>query len=187
MKRPVVNRLCSAVLLALLVMAGRGAVQAAPDAESYVSRIADRVVTAAHREPVAEFRTIFQEHADIAAISKVAAGRYGRVMSPVERDQVKRFVSASIGQAFASYSGWLRGERVEVTGSRDKGNSTVVVFSKLVGGSVDEIKWKLARSDDGFQVLDVNIGGLWLSMQMRSMLSARLKRARGDVTAALSD
>ena len=79
------------------------------------------------------------------------------------------------------------GERVEVTGSRSSGNEKIVVFTRLIGGSVDDIKWKLVRDGDGFRVLDVNIGGLWLSMQLRAMLAARLKRARGDVTAALAD
>ena len=49
-----------------------------------------------------------------------------------------------------------------MTGSRESGNEKIVVFTRLIGGSVDDIKWKLVRDGDGFRVLDVNIGGLWL-------------------------
>ena len=187
MKGLVLSRVYLAVLLAFMTFAGAGAEKPTSDAEAYVSGIADEMLMAVHADAVSTFQTLFREHADIAAISKIAAGRYARVMSPSERDQVKRYVANTIGQAFANYAGWLRGERVEVTGSRESGNEKIVVFTRLIGGSVDDIKWKLVRDGDGFRVLDVNIGGLWLSMQLRAMLSARLKQARGDVTAALAD
>lgn len=187
MKGLVLSRVYLAVLLAFVGIAGAGAEKRTTNAEAYVSAIADDMLQAVHADSVTTFQRLFREHADIAAISKVAAGRYGRVMSSSEKKQVKRYVANTIGQAFANYAGWLRGERVEIMGSRDKGAKKVVVLTRLIGGTVDDIKWKLVRDGRGFKVLDVNIGGLWLSMQLRAMLAAKLKRARGDVTAALAD
>jgi len=187
MKGLVLSRVYLAVLLAILTIVGADAGKRTTSAEAYVGTIADDMRMAVHTDSVTTFQRLFREHADIAKISKVAAGRYGRVMSLSERKQVKRYVANTIGQAFANYAGWLRGERVEITGSREKGGNKIIVFTRLIGGTVDDIKWKLVRDGDGFKVLDVNIGGLWLSMQLRAMLAAKLKRARGDVTAALAD
>ena len=187
MKGHVLSRVYLALLLAFVTIAGADAEKRTTDAEAYVSAIADDMLMAVHADSVTTFQKLFHEHADIAAISKIAAGRYGRVMSSSERKQVTRYVANTIGRAFGNYAGWLRGERVEIAGSRETGGKKIIVFTRLIGGTVDDIKWKLVRTADGFKVLDVNIGGLWLSMQLRAMLAAKLKRARGDVTTALAD
>lgn len=186
MIRLVFNRGMAAILVAASIVFGAGQAYASDKAEQFVHQVACKVLQAANAGSQTQFRAILRQYADLPAISKMAAGRHGRGLSQAERAMVQQAVELMIAQGFAKNSSWLRGESVEVTGSSQT-ERTVQVSTRIVGGSVDEVKWKLAKRGAGFQVIDINIAGLWLSSQMRAKLSSKLKNARGDVMAALAN
>ena len=186
MIRLVVSRGLAAIVIAASIVIGAGQALASDKAEHFVHLVAGKVLKAANAGSSGQFRTILRQHADLPAISKIAAGRHGRSMSKAERAMVQQAVELMIAQGFAKNSSWLRGDSIKVTGSSESAR-TVQVTTKIVGGSVDEVKWKLAKRGTGFRVIDINVAGLWLSSQMRAKLSSKLKNARGDVIAALAN
>ena len=186
MIRLVMGRGLSAIFLAASIVIGAGHADASDKAERFVQLVACKVLNAANAGSSAQFRTILRQHADLPAISKMAAGRHGRGMSKAERAMVQQAVELMIAQGFSKNASWLRGDSIEVTGSSES-QRTVQVSTRIVGGSVDEVKWRLAKRGTGFRVIDINVAGLWLSSQVRAKLSSKLKNARGDVIAALAN
>ena len=91
-----------------------------------------------------------------------------------------------ITKAFATYSGRLRGTRVEVTGSTNSGRYGIVVSTKIVGGAGGQIKWRLAKRGGGFRVIDVSVFGVWLSQRLRSVIVTKLKQRNGNFDAAFA-
>ncbi len=186
MIRLVFNRGVAAVLIAVAISFSAVPARAGGQAEQFVQQVALEVVKAANTGSTAQFRSIMRKHADIPAISKMAVGRHGRGLSDAERKKVQQVVEQMIAKGFAKHASWLRGDGIEVTGST-QGARTVQVSTRIVGGSVDELKWKLVKHGSRFRVIDICVGGLWLSSQMRSKLSSKLKGARGDVLTALAN
>lgn len=181
MSRQVFTRLPGAVFLALIVASGADRASATPQAEKFVNEVAGKVLAAANNASTDQFRKVLRKYADVATISRLAAGRHIRKMSADEKRNLVRKVEAIIARGFDSHSKWLRGDSVKVTGSKTRGKRTIQVATRIVGGKVDEVKWKLMKSARGFTVVDINIAGMWLSSQVRAKLSLD---GRNDVLAS---
>lgn len=186
MKRPGLMGIVVAGVIAFVAAAGSQAT-AMPAAERFAGKVAEKVLDAANAESVAAFRRLLRKYGDLPAIARVAAGRHGRGLTAGERKAVEKAVEQIILKGFARYSRWLRGERAEVTQGANRRGRTISVVTRIVGGEVDTIKWKLTRRGRSFRVVDINVAGMWLTMQVRSKLSDKLKHSRGNVIAALGD
>ena len=176
----------AAALICLAMMANVSASQAASSAERFVGRVGTSVLAAANAGSVGQFRSILRRHADLRVIAKFSLGKYARRLPPRQRGEVKKLVESMITKAFATYSGRLRGTRVEVTGSAASGRYGTVVSTKIVGGSGGEIKWRLAKSGSGFRVIDVSVFGVWLSQRLRSVIVTKLKQRGGNFDAVFA-
>ena len=183
MNRQVFTKLLGAVFLALVVVTGAERASATPQAEQFVSKVAGKVLAAANNASTDQFRKVMRKYADVKTISRVAAGRHIRKMSAKEKHNLVRKVEAIIARGFDSHSKWLRGDSIKVTGSKTRGKRTIQVETRIVGGKVEEVTWKLMKSANGYVVVDINIAGIWLSSQVRSKLSLD---GRNDVLAANS-
>lgn len=172
--------------LAVVVAFGSGHSHASGEAERFVGRVAMKVLDAANKGSTAQFRAVLRENADLTALSKVAAGRHSRGLTAAGRTKLVRTVERIIAESFTKYSEFLQGERVEVIGSSQDGRRTVQVTTKIVGGELDKVKWKLVKTARGYSVVDINISGLWLSAQVRSRLSFNRRNARDGVVTALA-
>jgi len=60
----------------------------------------------------------------------------------------------------------------------------VLVDSRIIGGAGGPVVWRLARRGGASRVVDINVGGIWLSLQLRSMVQQRLN-GHGDARARL--
>ena len=187
MTRLVLGRAIAAGLLTLAVVLQAGPAAANEKVETYIKRLAGQIMEAAANPSKAAFRPLVRKHADVPAIAKRAAGRYGRGLSGAERAAMNRAVEEMITQSFVKNAGWLTGKSLEVRAVSDRDNGGVQVTTQILDGVLDEVKWRLVRKAGGFKVSDINVAGIWLSLQMKSVLLAKLKNARGDVMAALSE
>ena len=178
--------LVATALICLAMMANMSASQAASSAERYVGRIGNSVLAAANAGSVGQFRSILRRHADLRVIARFSLGKYARRLPARQRGEVKKLVESMITKAFATYSGRLRGTRVEVTGSVASGRYGTVVSTKIVGGSGGEIKWRLAKSGGSFRVIDVSVFGVWLSQRLRSVIVTKLKQRGGNFDAVFA-
>lgn len=108
---------------------------AASSAERFVERVGKSVLAAAKSGSVACFRAIVPKHADLANFTAFSLGRHARWRSAGERRRYRRVGEKMITDAFRSYSGYLRGTRVEATRSRMRKGRIVLVDSRVEGSA----------------------------------------------------
>lgn len=181
-----VNGLLAVALFCVALVSGAPAARASSAAEQFVRNVGNTVLTAANTGSVTRFRSILRRHADLRAIAKFSLGPYARRLPSNKRGEFQRLVESMITKAFASYSGRLRGSRLQVTGSTKPGRYGIVVSTKIIGGSGGQVKWRIVKRGRSFRVIDVNVFGVWLSLQLRSIIVAKLKRTRGNFDAAFA-
>ena len=51
------------------------------------------------------------------------------------------------------------------------------------GGSTAPVRWSVVKTGSGYRVNDVNVRGIWLSLQMQQQFTSVLKRNKGDFQA----
>ena len=100
-------------------------------------------------------------------------------------DYFKLVVDYTAG-LFVYYIKDFAGARLDVKSSKASGKATIVDSSmKFPGGSSSPIKWRVVKAGSGLRVSDVNVRGVWLSLQMRQQFTTVLKNNRGDFAALL--
>ncbi len=90
---------------------------------------------------------------------------------------------------FVKYAKEFAGNRIEVTGSKARSASDVIVSSKVPfanGKAPLDVQWRLLKSGGGYKIFDVRVLGIWLAIQQRSEFVSVIKRNNGDFGALLT-
>jgi phospholipid transport system substrate-binding protein len=149
-------------------------------AEGYVDKLSNSVLVAANAGEKARFASLMHQHADIRTIGLFSLGPYARKLPANQREQYYRLVENWIAKTFMGYSKGLGGQKFKIISSSARGNKITLVKSKIVGGSNAPVKWRLIKHNDSYQVSDVNVAGIWLSILMKSKFVAKLNKYDGD-------
>lgn len=154
-------------------------------AEQHVTNIANSVIRLAnsgargtnlHRK----FERLLSTHANMGAVAGFSLGRYRRKMPANLRTRYNKLVKAYIAGLFVYYARDFRGRGLTITGSHKSGKSIIINSRINVSGSNKPVKWRVYSSGNRHRVTDVNIRGVWLSIQMRQKFTQILKRNNGD-------
>lgn len=160
-------------------------------AEVHVTKIAGSVIslansgsrgTALHRK----FERLLATHANMGAVAMFSLGRYRRKLPASMRSRYQKLVKAYIAGLFVYYAGDFKGRRLEIRGSRKSGKSLIIDSRIKFGGSSKKVMWRVYSKGNRHRVTDVNMRGVWLSIQMRQKFTGLLKRNKGDFNALLS-
>lgn len=154
--------------------------------ERFVSRLT-RDLMALARQPRGSrgrFKSILQRHSDIRTVALFALGPYRRSLPQARRREYFALVLDYVAGLFAGYAAEFAGVDVEITGSAPDGRF-IIVNSAIVfaGGRRSPIRWRLRRARGGYVVSDINVSGVWLSLQLRSQFTSTLGRHRGSFDA----
>jgi phospholipid transport system substrate-binding protein len=160
--------------------------QAATSAEAYVSKVGARVIAAANSGSVAQFRSVLKQNADISAIALFSLGQYRKNLKSGQRQEYFGLVEKYISNVFAQHSSKLKGQSLEVTGSREVKDSVVVESKLQGGGSSTPVVWRLVKRGGGYRIFDVNIQGIWLATTQKTNFTSVLQKNDGDVDALLA-
>jgi ABC-type transporter MlaC component len=177
-RRKLLGGLGAASLFPVLAVFDRAAASAI-DAERYARRCAEGVIAAANARSVGQFRAILRRHTDISQLAEFALGSYAGQLPSGRRREYHGLFESWIAQTFQTYSQRLRGSGFDVSGSTG-GPNDYQVNGRILGGTGMSITLRVARVGSQYRVRDVNIGGIWLSLQMRSTVTSQLRRSRGD-------
>ncbi|MEM6946584.1 MAG: ABC transporter substrate-binding protein [Pseudomonadota bacterium] len=166
--------------------------------ETYVEENANEVLRTLNdpeldaADRTAAFAQYMDQFTDLDAVSNFVIGRYSRTFSEAELDEYR---SAFRTYALAVYENELdryRGERVEVIGSFDRSPRDTIVNTRIPreGGPPMDVRWRVLKRDDAFQVVDVglNIEGnlIWLAIEQRAQFLALLDRTNGSANALVA-
>jgi phospholipid transport system substrate-binding protein len=159
---------------------------AAGDAKSYVEDIGGDVLKLANGsvrgKPLrTKFVTLLSRHVNLRNIASSALGTFRSKLPPSDKEKFNTLVTTYAAALFVWYIDKFKGGEFIVDTVVQQGNFTVV-RSKIEKSSLSnqQIVWYLSPKGNGFQVVDLSILGVRLSVAMRDAFSKELKRSKGD-------
>lgn len=181
------------VLTISSVAHGEGGDQAA---ETYIQQMSDQAyhilnhkdLDAAGRAEA--FRGLVRTSFDFQRIGMFALAKHRRQAS---REDVVTFLRAFENYAINIYQSRLSeysGERLKVTGSMIRKETVkareVIVAAKISfsdGSPPWDVNWRVYARDGKYQVVDVQVAGIWMALEQRSQFSSIIQREKGSVAA----
>ncbi len=134
----------------------------------------------------ARFRTLLDEHFDMAAIAKFTLGRYWRIATEEQRTEFRQLFEDFIVQSYSTRFAEYHGEGFVVTGSAIDERGTTVVRSKVDMPSSEDIRvdWHLRAADGGFAIVDIVVEGVSMAVTQRSEFASVIQ-SRGGIAGLL--
>ena len=123
---------------------------------------------------------VLHKRADVRAIALFALGTWRKKLpKEMSREYVDSVVNYT-ANAFISYVSRFAGAEVVIEGTSSKaGFTTVDAKLTYASGSDSKIRFRFADAGNP-RVKDVNVQGIWLSLQLRDRFSGVLARTNGD-------
>lgn len=154
---------------------------AAGDPKAYVQGIGKDVLTLANgnvrgRPLRAKFVSLLSRHVNLRNIAGSALGTFRSKLPPSDKDKFNGLVTTYAAALFVWYIDKFKGGDFSINSIVNQGNITIVK-SRLSG---EQIVWYLTPKGDGYQVVDLSLLGVRLSVAMRDAFSKELKRSKGD-------
>lgn len=171
-----------AVLLATTTLAGRTALALTP-AEQYVTSVGNSVIRlansgggkAALRQ---RFSALINQNSNVRQVGLEALGPYRKDLPPNMAGEFVRLVAFFMAAFFVFYIDEFQGSNLEIESSAKQGGVTIVNSSvRFKNGSTSKVRWRIRGSG---QVSDINVRGVWLSLQLKKRFTDVLRRSKGD-------
>jgi phospholipid transport system substrate-binding protein len=183
------------LLLTVLLMSGAalpaGLAGATTASEKYVESIAQDVLALANsgvrgNSLRSRFVSLLQRHSDIRSIAMFSLGNYQKELPSALRSRYFDLVVRYTAGLFAYYVDDFAGSGFDIKSSKSQGKAIIVDSAiRYQGGTSSPVKWRVVNVGSGFRVNDVNVRGIWLSLQMRDKFTSVLKQNKGDFGALL--
>jgi phospholipid transport system substrate-binding protein len=161
---------------------------ASSEAEQFAQRLIDRGVSILRDtgDPGrrAKFRDFILQYADARKTALFTLGNYRRGASDTE---IEAFVRAFTDYATAVYESRLdqyKGQTLKVVGSIDNKPGDVTVNMIVVDSSAAEplrVAFRLLGSTGTYRFVDIQVAGIWLSIDQRDQFAAFLSQNNGSV------
>lgn len=178
------------LVVASLSLVTVGQASAATEAETFVQGLVDKGVgilrNTSDPNRRAKFREFITQYADIRKTALFTLGNYKRQASDGD---VEAFVVAFKDYATAVYESRLdqyKGQTLKVVGSLDNKPGDVTVNTIIVDSSATQplrVAFRLLGSTGNYRFVDIQVAGIWLSIDQRDQFAAFLSQNRGSVPA----
>jgi phospholipid transport system substrate-binding protein len=183
-KYEVINR--RFLLTSLAVTLAGVSPAAAADAKAYVTDIGKDVLALANGptrgKPLrGKFVSLLSRHVNLRNIANSALGTYRSKLPAGDKEKFYDLVTVYAAALFVWYIDKFKGADFKID-TEVKQGSFVVVRSRVEKTSISnqQIVWYLSPKGGSFQVVDMSILGVRLSVAMRDAFSKELKRSKGD-------
>ncbi len=136
---------------------------------------------------VAAFRTLFQSSFDTATIGRFALGRYWQQATPEEQQEYLRLFQEMIVQTYARRFSGYSGEIFQVGNTQPVSDHDVMVDTQIIREGAPPIpaQWRLRERDGRFQVIDVVVEGVSMTVTQRNEFASVIQRGGGHVEALI--
>lgn len=124
---------------------------------------------------------------DVDGIARFALGKYSSRISAedytVYESAFRDYLREQLREQLVRFSGGT----VEVEDSNRRGNQSIIetTVTKPDGEKLD-VNWRLRKTDNGWEVIDVEAMNLWLAIEQRAQFQADLDKNGGDIAALIS-
>ncbi|MEO3434333.1 ABC transporter substrate-binding protein [Inquilinus sp. CAU 1745] len=184
-----------AKIAALLLMVSAAPAAAADDqgARDFIAELGDQTIEILRQpdldaeQSVAQFREVFREGFDVPTVARFVLGRYWNVATPEQQQEYLQLFEQMVLETYARRFVEYSGETFTVTGARPAGESDVMVESRIVrpDGPPVNVAWRVREREDGFQIIDVVVEGVSMSVTQRNEFASVIQRNGGQVEALL--
>jgi phospholipid transport system substrate-binding protein len=171
-----------AVLVAaagLVATAGVAGLADAQDAsaEAFVQTVGHQVLTVLEdqslgdQQKVAKLKQILNQATNLELVARIILGRYWPKATPQQRQEYLRLFDALVMQAMAERIHSYTGQTFDITGSRKVDDQDTVVqtmISQPSGGQQYHVDWRVRKTGDKFQLIDIVAEGVSLVVTQRS-------------------
>ncbi len=159
--------------------------QAFSGPEQHVNKIGNSVIKLANGSSRGfalhkKFERLLSAQANMNSVAIFSLGRYRKKLPAKLKSRYQKLVKAYIAGLFVYYVGDFKGRTLEIRASRKSGKSVIVDSRIKFSGSTKKVQWRVYSIGNRHRVTDVNIRGVWLSIQMRQKFTRLLKRSNGD-------
>jgi phospholipid transport system substrate-binding protein len=176
--------------IGLVALASAGPALADRDAETFAQGLIDRGVgilrNTSDPQRRAKFREFILAYADARKTAMFALGNYRRGANEAD---VEAFVRAFTDYATAVYESRLdqyKGQTLKVTGSIDNKPGDVTVNMVVVDPGAREplrVAFRLLGSAGNYRFVDIQVLGIWLSVEQREQFAGFLSKNNGNIPA----
>lgn len=180
---PQLNRRAVLLLGTAALLAPASAHAASSAHERYVQSLLEELIKLSEvkaDERKARLTRVLHKRADVRAIALFALGTWRKKLPRELGDPYIDLVVSYTANAFITYVDQFAGARVAIEGASAKGGFTTV-DAKLTyaGGRASQIRFRFSDAGNP-RVKDVNVQGIWLSLQLRERFAGLLTRSNGD-------
>lgn len=161
-----------------------------PEAEAFVQRegqkaltvVTNRSLTPAARD--AAFRQMIDQLADFQRISGFVLGKYGRVITPAQRQRFNLAFKDYARRLFQTSLEGFKGNQLQVTGSVVRGPGDAVVNTTVTGdprSGPQVVAWRILGGPGTFKAVDVQTRGVWLAITLQQDFVSTIDNAGGNI------
>lgn len=174
-----------------LPLLGAGAAFAATP-EAYIRGIGTNVLVLANgssrgKALRAKFANLLSQYVNLNTIAGSALGVYRTKLPAGDKEKFRTLVTTYAAALFVYYVDRFQGTDIAIDNVADSSGFTIVK-SHIVKGGIggEQVTWYLAKSGGSYQVVDLSILGVRLSVAMRDSFGRELRKSKGDFKALYS-
>lgn len=165
-----------------------------PGAQKFIDGMAQRALdflanaTLSQEQKSNEFRKLLQDSFDLETIGRFALGRYWQTATPEERKEYQKLFRNMIVEVYSARFKEYKGQHVETRSVRLDGDKDTLVTSFIVqeDGSEIQVDWRVRYKSGHYQIVDVIVEGVSMSVTQRSDFSSVIQRGGGSIQALLT-
>lgn len=132
----------------------------------------------------AKFASLLSRYVNLRNIAGSALGVYRPKLPAGDKEKFNSLVTTYAAALFVYYVDRFQGTDIEIDNVAVSGNVTIVKSHIVKGGmGGEQVTWYLSKSGGGYQVVDLAILGVRLSVAMRDAFGRELKKSKGNFNA----
>lgn len=163
-------------------------------AENFIDNMAKRALdflgnaSNTQDQKTASFRKLLNDSFDLETIGRFVLGRYWKTSTTQQRDEYQRLFRQMVVDVYAKRFGDYKGQKFETRGYRADGEKDTIVTSFIVPAEGPEVQvdWRVRYKNGRYQIVDVIVEGVSMSVTQRSEFAAVIQRGGGDVQVLLA-
>jgi phospholipid transport system substrate-binding protein len=172
----------------VLPLLGAGSAFAATP-EAYIKGIGANVLVLANgptrgKALRAKFANLLGQYVNLNTIAGSALGPYRARLPASDKEKFRTLVTTYAAALFVYYVERFQGTDIAIDSVANSSGFTIVK-SHIVKGGIggEQVTWYLAKSGNSYQVVDLSILGVRLSVAMRDSFGRELRKSKGDFRA----
>jgi phospholipid transport system substrate-binding protein len=169
-------------------------VKIAEGAEKFIDKMASKALSFLSNESLSqdkkriEFEALLNESFDMKTISRFSLGRYWRVSSDQQKKEYQKLFREMVIDVYSARFLEYSGQEFETRGYRPDGTKDTIVNSFVITdkGPDVQVDWRVRFKNGKYQVVDVIVEGVSMSVTQRSDFASVIQRGGGDIKVLLA-